>query len=219
MSEKHRAYFNEKAAAWDEMMAHKPHEKLAEIFADLKFTPGSTVLDVGTGTGVMLPILKGIVGPSGRIVAFDLAEEMLFLAQLKNGRENIDYVRGDIAEAPFEENTFDAVICNSCFPHFPNQPACVGEMARILKPGGRVVVCHLSSRQNLNAMHRSLGGVVGNDLLPDEEEMMLMFNDAGFGSIRIDDMNDRYILTAFRIESSFTCLQRSIRFPGNMPKN
>ncbi|MEN6348297.1 MAG: methyltransferase domain-containing protein [Syntrophomonas sp.] len=196
MSLKHRAYFNEKAAVWDQMMAHKPHEKLKETFKDLKFEPGSKVLDVGTGTGVMLPILQEMVGLSGKITAFDLAEEMLSIAKIKNGQENIDYVQGDIEAAPFEDNTFDAVICNSCFPHFLNQAASICEMARILKPGGRVVICHLSSRQELNAMHRSLGGVVGNDFLPDEKVMMLMFNQAGFSGIRVDDLEDRYILTA-----------------------
>jgi len=196
MSEKHRAYFNEKAVIWDQVMEHKPHEKLKEIFRNLEFEPGSTVLDVGTGTGVMLPLLKEIVGPSGRIIAFDLAEEMLSLAKMKNGEENIDYIQGDITAYPFKDNTFDVVICNSCFPHFLDQAASVSEMARILKPGGRAVICHLSSREELNTMHHSLGGVVGNDLLPDKNEMMFMFKQAGFSAINIDDLDDRYILTA-----------------------
>ncbi len=199
MSETHRTYFNEKAPAWDQMMAHKPHEKLKEIFGALEFEAGSTVLDVGTGTGVMLPLLKDIVGPSGKIIAFDLAEEMLSMAKMKNGEENIEYIQGDIAASPFEDNTIDAVICNSCFPHFLDKQASVTEMARILKPNGRAIICHLSSREELNAMHQSLGGVVGNDLLPDKNEMMLIFNQAGFNDIRIEDLADRYVLTATSI--------------------
>ena len=196
MSEKHRIYFNEKALVWDQMMAHKPHEKLKQIFGALKFKLGSTVLDVGTGTGVMLPLLREIVGPSGKITAFDLAEEMLAMARTKNGEENIDYIQGDISASPFKNNTFDAVICNSCFPHFPDKQGSVHEMARILKPDGQVIVCHLSSREELNAMHQSLGGVVGHDLLPDMTEMMRMFNQAGFSRVNIDDLTDRYVLTA-----------------------
>ncbi len=199
MSEKHRVYFNEKATVWDQMMAHKPHEKLREIFGAWEFAPGSTILDVGSGTGVMLPLLKNKLGPSGKIIAFDLAEEMLLMAKKKNGEEGIDYIQGDIAAAPFTDNTFDVLICNSCFPHFLNQAVSVREMARILKPGGRVVICHLSSRAELNAMHSSLGGVVANDLLPDEKAMMLMFNQAGFSDISIDDLEDRYVLTASSI--------------------
>lgn len=198
MSEKHRLYFNEKAPVWDQMMAHKPHVKLKEIMKSLRIAPGSTVLDVGTGTGVLLPILKDMVGSSGRIVAFDLAEEMLRQAREKNGEDNIQYVQGDITSSSFADHTFDEVICNSCFPHIVDKQASVTEMARILKPGGRVTICHLSSRAELNAMHRSLGGVVGEDVLPDEAEMLLMFNKAGFTGINITDVEDRYILTACR---------------------
>lgn len=196
MSEKHRDYFNSKAVVWDKMMAHKPHEKLREILGPLDIGTGSTVLDVGSGTGVLLPLLKEITGPSGKIVAFDLAEEMLAVSKEKNGEAQIDYVQGDIANTPFAAQSFDAVICNSCFPHFPDKQAAAAEIARILKPGGLVVICHLSSRNELNDMHQSLGGVVGKDVLPDEETMMLIFKTAGFSCISIEDLTDRYVLTA-----------------------
>ncbi|WP_027399029.1 class I SAM-dependent methyltransferase [Anaerovorax odorimutans] len=196
MSEKHRAYFNEKAEIWDQMMKHKPHEKLKEIFADLSISNESTVLDVGTGTGVMIPILKNLVGSSGNITAFDISEEMLLRAKLKNGEDSVNYVQGDIEDTSFETNTFDVIICNSCFPHFLNKQASVKEMARILKLNGRVIICHLSSRRELNSMHKSLGGVVGEDILPEDKDMILMFREAGFKDINIIDENDRYILTA-----------------------
>lgn len=202
MLEKHRIYFNELAPVWDQLMSNEPYERLDEIFNTISISSNSNILDVGTGTGVMLAILKKIVGSSGQIVALDISEEMLLRAKEKNGEESIDYIQGDIAASPFENQSFDVIICNSCFPHFIDKQASINEMARILKPGGQVIICHLSSRTELNSMHQSLGGIVGSDMLLDNETMILMFKEAGFTDITINDQEDRYILTARIAKSS-----------------
>lgn len=199
MSEQHRKYFNEKAAHWDQMVEDKTLQGLDLIIKGLEIKPGSVVLDVGTGTGILIPFLQEAVGDSGSIVALDLAEEMLKRAKEKHG-EQVRYVQGDIVNTPFEDNSFDEMICNSCFPHFQDKEAAVKEMMRILKPGGRVTVCHTASREDMNAMHRSFGGVVGEDMLPDDDEMKSMFQQAGFASIEISDSDRGYLLTARRYQ-------------------
>jgi ubiquinone/menaquinone biosynthesis C-methylase UbiE len=197
LSEQHRKYFNEKAAHWDQMVEDKTLQGLDLIIKGLEIKPGSVVLDVGTGTGILIPFLQEAVGDSGSIVALDLAEEMLKRAKEKHG-EQVRYVQGDIVNTPFEDNSFDEMICNSCFPHFQDKEVAVKEMMRILKPGGRVTVCHTASREDMNAMHRSFGGVVGEDMLPDDDEMKSMFQQAGFASIEISDSDRGYLLTARR---------------------
>jgi SAM-dependent methyltransferase len=146
LSEQPRKYFNEKAAHWDQMVEDKTLQGLDLIIKGLEIKPGSVVLDVGTGTGILIPFLKEAVGDSGSIVALDLAEEMLKRAKEKHG-EQVRYVQGDIVNTPFEDNSFDEMICNSCFPHFQDKEVAVKEMMRILKPGGRVTVCHISLLQ------------------------------------------------------------------------
>lgn len=191
-----RQYFNEKAHIWDQLIEPETRERLAEIIRDLAIKPGSRVLDVGTGTGVLLPFLVEAVGPTGSIVALDIAEEMLARARAKNGDRNIEYVLGDITCTPFQEATFDEIICNSCFPHVRDKSGAVSEMARILKPGGRVVICHTKSREAVNELHRSLGGVVANDLLPEDGEMRKLFEESGFVQISITNAPERYLVTA-----------------------
>ncbi len=180
----------------------KPLQRLDRIVKELKIQPGSVVLDAGTGTGVLLPLLKEAVGPTGKIVALDFAEEMLLRAREKNGEEKISYVPGDLTATPFDNGTFDEIACNSCFPHIKDKAAAAREMIRILKPGGRATVCHTSSREELNSMHRSIGGVVGNDMLPGDDEMQALFQQAGFASIVITDTAEGYTLTARKPSSA-----------------
>ncbi|WP_084667046.1 class I SAM-dependent methyltransferase [Thermanaeromonas toyohensis] len=191
----HREYFNQKAAEWDSLLSEETIQCLKTIIRELAIKPGSIILDVGTGTGVLLPFLVEATGQDGKVVALDIAEEMLARAKAKN-IHNVDYVLGDITCTPFDENTFDEVICNSCFPHVLDKPRALREMARLLKPGGRLVICHPMSREAVNELHRSIGGVVGNDLLPDDEEMQSLCRQAGLVQVNITNTHEKYILTA-----------------------
>ncbi len=121
---------------------------------------------------------------------------MLKKAKEKYGEKQIQYVLGDIAKAPFADNFFDEVLCNSCFPHFQNKKAAVQEMLRILKPGGRAVVCHTMGRKQLDSMHKALDSVVYADRLPDNDAMHSLFQGAGFDDLDILDCPDGYLLTA-----------------------
>lgn len=196
MSEQHRRFFNERAADWDRLVDDNTLQRLSLIINRIKVLPGSVVLDVGAGSGILIPFLKEAVGASGCIVALDLAEEMLKRAREKHGDKRISYVRGDISDALFADSFFDEIICNSCFPHVQDKKAAAREMLRVLKPGGRVTICHTESREKMNAMHRSLGGVVGEDMLPDDHEMQSMFEQAGFANIEISNSPSGYLFTA-----------------------
>ncbi|MBE3550902.1 MAG: methyltransferase domain-containing protein [Brockia lithotrophica] len=191
-----KQYFEERAEGWDANIRPETRERLARIVRDLGIRPGSHVLDVGSGTGVLIPLLLEAVGPNGKVTAFDLAEKMLALAEEKYGGGRVEFVQGDIANAPFPEGTFDEVVCNSSFPHFEDRARAVREMFRIVKPGGRVAVFHPMSREALNELHRSLGGVVRDHLLPEDEEMRRLFRDAGFAEIEVADRPDLYLVTA-----------------------
>ncbi|MFC1984380.1 class I SAM-dependent methyltransferase [Chloroflexota bacterium] len=72
-----RAYFNQKAARWDETSSEMDTTKLERMAKRLEIEPGSVVLDVGTGTGVFIPFLLRETGKGGRITALDIAEKML----------------------------------------------------------------------------------------------------------------------------------------------
>ena len=187
-----KEYFNEKAAIWDEQVAEKDASRLEGMANRLDIKSGDNVLDVGTGTGVFLPYLLKKVGENGRIVAIDIAEEMLKIAASKHVDGNVDYLCADVCDIPGGDESFDLVVCYSSFPHFQDKPRALAEIMRVLKTGGRLFICHTSSRDDINEIHRSIP-VVKDDILPDAGEMLTLLADAGFTDIRVEDGEENYL--------------------------
>jgi ubiquinone/menaquinone biosynthesis C-methylase UbiE len=190
-----RAYFNEKADTWDETVAESDTTKLERMARRLNIKPGSTVLDVGTGTGVFIPFLLSEIDRTGQLVALDLAEEMLRKAQAKGFKGNIYYLNADVTNIPLSGGIFDVVVCYSSFPHFQDKPGALAEIRRVTKGGGELLICHTSSRDKINQIHRQIPAVV-NDIIPDQDEMQMMLSAAGFTDIGIDDGSQSYLARA-----------------------
>jgi len=190
-----RAYFNQKAAIWDETVAESDTTKLERMAQRLNIKPGSTILDIGTGTGVFLPFLLNKVGKHGQIVSLDFAEEMLRKARAKGFNGNIYYLNADVTDIPLAEESFDIVVCYSSFPHFQDKPKALAEIKRVTKNGGELFICHTSSRAIINQIHRQIPAVA-NDIIPDEGEMRIMLSMAGFTDIRIDENSESYLARA-----------------------
>jgi len=190
-----RAYFNQRATIWDETIAKRDATKLERMAQRLDIKPGSTILDIGTGTGVFLPFLLSETGKKGQIVALDFAEEMLRKAQAKGFNGNVAYLHADVTNIPLGEAIFDIVVCYSSFPHFQDKPRALAEIKRVTKSGGELSICHTSSRAEINQIHRQIPAVA-NDIIPDQGEMRLMLSMAGFTDIRIDDSGESYLARA-----------------------
>ena len=128
-------------------------------------------------------------------MALDLAEEMLKRAQAKGFHGNIDYVQADVTNIPLCERIFDVIVCHSSFPHFQDKPRAFTEMNRVIKSGGRLLICHTSSRATINEIHRQIAALK-NDILPDSAEMQSLLSAAGFTGIKVDDNSDSYLASA-----------------------
>jgi len=189
-----RAHFNQKAARWDETSSERDTAKLERMAKRLKIEPGSIVLDVGTGTGVFIPFLLREIGKGGRIIALDFAEKMLRRARAKGFNGNIDYLCADVTDIPLGNEIFDVIVCYSSFPHFPDKSRALAEMKRVIKRGGRLLICHTSSRASINETHRQIPAVE-NDIIPDEDEMQIILLRAGFIERKIDD-SESYLASA-----------------------
>ncbi|BCV21648.1 class I SAM-dependent methyltransferase [Moorella sp. Hama-1] len=195
----HREYFNSKAAIWDSLATPEERAKLEAIIKGLNLAPGGTVLDVGCGTGILIPYLLAAVGPAGRVVALDIAESMLKQAQSKGFPANVEFICADVIGIPFPAATFEEVICNSAFPHFPQKLEALKEMARVTKPGGRVIICHTAARETINHLHCSIGGVVAGDQIPSNTEMVTLLAAAGLVNIEVNGGADYYLALGVKV--------------------
>ncbi|MGA9349222.1 MAG: methyltransferase domain-containing protein [Anaerolineae bacterium] len=192
----HHQFFDQAAAEWDALEVEETLIRLREIVAGLDIVPGAAVLDVGAGTGVLVPLLLEATGGEGRIMALDISGEMLRQAQAKG--YPVEYVQGDAENLPLRDEAFDWAICNAVFPHFPHKLRALGEICRVLRSGGRLVICHTASRQAINEFHRSMGGVVAHDTIPDEGEMLRLLQEAGLVEAQVRDEPDCYLILARR---------------------
>ncbi len=100
--------------------------------------PTTRLLDVACGTGIVARTALDLVGAGGHLVGVDLNESMLTVA--RSVEPGIDWRRGDVGDLPFDDESFDAVVCQMAMMFFPDRPGAFMEMRRVLTPGGRLGV-------------------------------------------------------------------------------
>lgn len=210
LATQHQEYFDQLASSWDREITVEGVECLSNIVKELSIRPGSHVLDIGSGTGILLPLLIEAVGDKGRIIALDFSQNMLKQAKAKGFRPIVDFVRADVTAIPLSNNFADLAICNSVFPHFSDKAKALREIARVLKGGGCLVLCHTASRDAINQLHQSIGGVAANDLLPDESQLIKLIKQAGLAITHIEDNPKRYLVTAERQTKVSNTLSRKL---------
>jgi ubiquinone/menaquinone biosynthesis C-methylase UbiE len=189
-------YFDQLAPTWDKELTRERLKCLGNIVKELGIEPGYYVLDIGSGTGVLLPFLIAELGDEGKVVALDFSAEMLGQAQAKNFQPIVGFAQADVLAIPLADNSVDLAICNSAFPHFDDKGKALKEIARVLRNNGRLVICHTMSREMLNRLHQSIGGIVASDLLPDESQLIGLIKQAGLRVIHFQDDPDRYLVIA-----------------------
>jgi demethylmenaquinone methyltransferase / 2-methoxy-6-polyprenyl-1,4-benzoquinol methylase len=144
-----RAMFDRIARVYDRMnsvMTAGMHHRWRERAADLaQVGAGARALDVATGTGDLAIELKRRVGPSGEVTGLDFSERMLELAREKAG--NVRFEAGNALELPYPDASFDAVTVGFGARNFDDLARGLREMARVTRPGGRVVVLEITTPQ------------------------------------------------------------------------
>jgi demethylmenaquinone methyltransferase/2-methoxy-6-polyprenyl-1,4-benzoquinol methylase len=150
-----RAMFDRIAGLYDGMngvMTAGMHHRWRRRAADLAAVPaGGSALDVATGTGDLAFELAGRVGPDGEVVATDFSERMLELARIKAAAHESSAggrVRFETANAlhlPYPDDRFDAATVGFGARNFASLERGLSEMARVVRPGGRVVVLEITT--------------------------------------------------------------------------
>ena len=152
---------------------------------------GEVVLDLGSGGGIDVILSAKRVGTSGLAYGLDMTDEMLALARAnaeKAGIENAVFLKGVIEEIPLPDDSVDVVISNCVINLSVDKPAVLREVARVLRPGGRIGVSDVVSEDRLSPAERaergSYVGCVAGALSKGEYEAGL--RDAGLEDVSVE---------------------------------
>jgi ubiquinone/menaquinone biosynthesis C-methylase UbiE len=128
------------------VQAPHPFITRARLRKALAPADGDRILEVGPGTGYYSLSVAEWIAPAGALEIFDLQQEMLdhtSRAARERGLDNIVTRRGDAQSLPYEDNRFDAAYLVTVLGEIPDQEAALRELARVIAPGGRLVVGEL----------------------------------------------------------------------------
>src|SRR5215467_12148299 len=157
---------------------------------------GETVVDLGSGGGLDVFLAAAKVGPTGRAIGIDMTPEMIELARRNaakandgQGYANVEFHLATIDKLPLADKSVDCVISNCVINLAPDKPAVFREIARVLKPGGRLAVSDIALKQSLpreisQDLYAYVGCIAGAILIDDYKRQLI---EAGFSNVQIID--------------------------------
>ncbi len=151
----------------------------------LELNPGEHVVDLGSGAGIDALIAAKRVGASGRVVGVDMTPEMLERARknaARGGFENVEFREGRLESLPVESGSVDAITSNCVINLVPDKGRVFREAARVLKPGGRMVISDIVLDGRLpEAIEKDVYAYVGCvSGAMQREEYFALLREAGF---------------------------------------
>lgn len=194
-----REYFNELAPRWDQMPRPDDAGPRVAAFCRRACPPGSRlVLDAGCGTGILIKPLLELLAEGARIVALDFAPAMLVEVGRKFPDRRVLRVCADARALPFPQGLFDAVLCFGLLPHLGEARPALAALWPALRPGGILAIGHLLGSRELNERHRSFGGPVGQDRLPEASVVGAILRELGAVAVEAEDGPGGYFVSGIR---------------------
>jgi ubiquinone/menaquinone biosynthesis C-methylase UbiE len=192
-----REYFDHLSDHWDEFYeTDRVRPLLKEGLRAFAVDPQEHVIDLGCGTGVLLGCLLDHLGPAGRVHAVDFSAKMIEKAKAKHNDRRVNFLTADARSIPVPDASIDRVICFSAWPHFPDPEPVIKELLRVLKPGGRLHIWHVDSREKINDIHKHAHQSVHHDVLEAADQLCDRMCQEGLVIEDQRDDQDAYLVTA-----------------------
>ena len=189
-----RAFFAPRAAAWEDRFPDDDPAYGAAV-AELGLRAGQTALDAGCGTGRALPHLRAAVGPAGTVIGVDLTPEMLATARGPGRHRHALLALADARRLPLPGASADGAFAAGLLPHLPDPGRGLADLARVVRPGGRLVLFHPSGRGALAVRH---GRRLRDDDLLAPGPLDRLLQSSGWSLAGYDDGPDRFLAQADR---------------------
>lgn len=190
-------FFDKLAPVWDENEVLSTPERILSILGRLPIKEGSRVIDLGTGTGILVPYLSEMVGESGHVTAIDLSEGMLSRAIEKYGTlGNVEFLRIDFEEEQMP-GMYDVAMLYSVYPHL-HAPADTLEwlFSMNMAPDGCVVIAFPCDEVFINNIHHERKSE--SDHLPPAHALAAMIAAWGFSAEVVAASKNEYIVLVRR---------------------
>ena len=191
------AYFSAHKEVFDPPLPEGVLERLERIVSVAEITRRDTVLDVGTGTGILLPLIMGY-DPTC-IYANDLSKEML--ESVKSKFPGVFTLHGDISRLQLHDGSMDVVFINACYPNILDKHTAFLKIGRMTRPGGRVVISHPMGRRFIEILKGKMPFPL-DDFPRDTITARDLFDDYGFEVGTMVDEEDLYILVIRRKQAA-----------------
>ena len=185
-----RELFNAQVNSFDVAQPAEVIARLREVVATAALSPGEVILDVGTGIGVLLPLLKPYL-PS-QVLACDLSEKML--GRLRSKYPHVAAIQADATMLPLGAETIDVVFMNAMFGNIADKAAACRDTAFALRAAGRLVVSHPEGRAFVDTLRAS--GTLFIESFPTQPEFQALLTPWGMEVMLFRDEPKLYIMVA-----------------------
>lgn len=189
-------FFDNLAPKWDDDEILSTPEKIRSILSKIPLKIGDDVLDLGTGTGVLIPYIIERIGDAGSVTAVDGSMGMLTIAIKKYGDlPNVNFIFADFESTIFNSK-FDLIMLYSVYPHLHYPEATLKDLLNNLKPEGCIIVAFPTDETFINNIHRDRKA--DSDLLPSAVKLAERFLSWGLRSEVLAATAEEYIVKISR---------------------
>ncbi|WP_291563097.1 MULTISPECIES: class I SAM-dependent methyltransferase [unclassified Clostridium] len=188
MKEQDINMFNELSSQWKKNIPEKNYIIAKEIIENLNIVKGQSLLDVACGTGILYPILKNT--NLSKYTAMDITEKMV--SEFLKFHPNTDVRLMDFEEEVTFKEDFDYIIIFNSIPHFYDLNTVFKNAYNNLNPGGKFIIVHCRTREELKERRKLLGYTSINDPIPIDSTLVELCNRYDFKEMEIKDTDYFY---------------------------